>query len=53
MQILFYLFMLLGKWIDPEPVPDRPNVLFIAVDDLRPDLGAMVIYESCHPILMH
>ena len=39
MQILFYLFMLLGKWIDPEPVPDRPNVLFIAVDDLRPDLG--------------
>lgn len=39
MQILFYFFLLIGRLVIPDSVPDRPNVLFIAVDDLRPDLG--------------
>jgi iduronate 2-sulfatase len=29
----------IGWWAEAAPVADRPNVLFIAVDDLRNDLG--------------
>lgn len=43
---LLSLYFLIGLISCNEPAKQRPNVLFIAVDDLRPDLG---IYN--HPLV--
>ena len=35
----FSVLLLLSCTSAPDPTPTRPNVLFISVDDLRPELG--------------
>ncbi|MFT7069561.1 MAG: arylsulfatase A-like enzyme, partial [Spirosomataceae bacterium] len=39
MKALLALFLLLFLGIQKEPAKKQPNILFIAVDDLRPELG--------------
>ncbi|MDP0497307.1 MAG: sulfatase [Verrucomicrobiota bacterium JB024] len=39
MKALYPLIALLGSLISTQAAPQRPNILFIAVDDLRPTLG--------------
>ena len=35
----------------PRPTPSRPNVLFLCVDDLRPELGCYGARHMCTPNL--
>jgi arylsulfatase A-like enzyme len=37
--VLFLMLVLLAARLEAQRVPSPPNVLFIAIDDLRPDLG--------------
>ena len=36
---IVFLSSILGLCFSCQTTPERPNILFIAVDDLRPDLG--------------
>ena len=45
--LMIYLFSCTGQEKDPGTTIPRPNILFIPVDDLRPELGAYG-HESIH-----
>ena len=38
-RVLIIALLLLSPWVDGLSADPRPNVLFIAIDDLRPELG--------------
>lgn len=44
-RTIFLACATMAMWIGPAVAADRPNVLFIAVDDLRPELGC---YGASH-----
>ena len=46
---LLALACIVGPFVPVEAVADRPNVLFVIVDDLRPELGCYGVEEIRTP----